>query len=277
MRLRRLGIIGSGAISSLLMEALARELAEPLELVAVLGTETGAPRAAAALEPMIGIVATQITAHWHVEELIALEPELVVECAGHAALREHGPKLLEAGIDVIAVSIGALADPATKSGLEAAATYSGARLVLSSGALGGIDVIAAARLAGVHSVVYTSRKPPQAWRDTPAEALIDLANLTEQIVFFEGDAREAATCYPKNANVAAMIALAGPGFEATRVRLIADPHASGNAHEIELRSACADASIRIVGKPMPDNPRTSTTTAYALAREVLNRTNAISI
>ena len=275
MSLARLGIIGSGAIATLLMDALARELPKPLEAILVLGTQNGAPRAEAAFAPFVGRVAARIATTSAIDDLVAAAPDLVVECAGHGAVAAHVPRLLEHGIDVVLVSIGALADDALRGRIEAAGARGGARVVLSPGALGGVDLVSAARLAGIAAVTYTSRKPPAAWRDTPAEALLDLATLDREAIFFDGNARDAARLYPKNANVAAMIALAGPGFEATRVRLVADPDAGGNVHEITLASACADASFRITGKPMPDNPRTSTTTAYALAREVLNRVRPI--
>lgn len=276
MRLERLGIIGSGAIAGLLIEALSRDLDRPLEAIAILGTPDGAARARAAFEAHVGRAAARLAAHADVEALIAERPDLVVECAGHDAVRDHVPALLRAGIDVAIVSIGALADDAVRTRLEAAADAGAARLILSSGALGGVDALAAARLAGLDEVVYTSRKPPLAWRGTPAEAVTALDRIACETVLFEGDARRAALAYPKNANVAAMVALAGPGFERTRVRLVADPAATGNTHELTVRSACLDMTISLTGRPMPDNPKTSTTTAYALAREVLNRVGAIA-
>jgi aspartate dehydrogenase len=96
--------------------------------------------------------------------------------------------------------------------------------------------------------------------------------VAEPVAFYEGPARAAARDYPKNANVAAAVALAGVGFERTRVRLIADPGAAGNCHEIVMRSACADAIVSINGRASPANPKTSLTTGYSPARVVLNQT-----
>ena len=99
----------------------------------------------------------------------------------------------------------------------------------------------------------------------------DLDALAVETVIFSGNAREAAIQYSKNANVAATLALAGLGFEKTGVRLVADPGVSGNVHEYSVRSAAAEFTVRIEGKPSPDNPKTSVTTVYSVAREIFNR------
>jgi aspartate dehydrogenase len=93
----------------------------------------------------------------------------------------------------------------------------------------------------------------------------------EPTTFFEGTAREAARDYPQNANVAATVALAGRGMDATRVRLVADPGIAYNLHEVSVRSSAAEFTIRLEGRPSPDNPKTSLTAGYSIAREVLNR------
>jgi aspartate dehydrogenase len=176
-----------------------------------------------------------------------------------------------------AVSLGALADEALHAALVAAARGAGSRLVLPAGAIGGIDLLRAMATAGIEAVRYTSRKPPAAWRGTPAEGLVDLGAIEGPVAFFEGDARAAARDYPRNANVAATVALAGIGFERTRVRLIADPGASANLHEVSVRSAAANFEMRIEGVPSAANPRTSAATVHSLAREVLNRRAPLAI
>ena len=161
-------------------------------------------------------------------EYLSTVPGLIAECAGHSAVAEFGEKALRRGIDFLVISIGALADAGLRARLEAAAEAGGAKLILPAGAIAGADALTAARIGGLERVVYTSRKPPASWRGTLAEDARDLNSLTEPTVIFEGAADEAATLYPRNANVAATIALAGAGFDRTDVRLVADPDAGGS-------------------------------------------------
>jgi aspartate dehydrogenase len=265
----RLGIIGYGAVAEILLSGLAAGEARPAELVCLAKPEARERAEAllarhAALAPARRIVTS-------CADFVAADLDLAVECAGQDALRAYGAAVLAAGIDLVPASVGALADDALHAALRAAAEGAGARLQLPAGAVGGLDLLGAARLAGIDTLTYVSRKPPLAWRGTPAEDLIDLGAVTAETAFYEGTARAAARDYPKNANVAAAIALAGVGFERTQVKLVADPAAGGNTHEIVLHSACADMHLRIEGRAAPSNPKTSQTTGFSLARLVLNR------
>lgn len=204
------------------------------------------------------------------------EAPLVVEAAGHAALAAHGPTVLEAGGALIAASVGALADDGLRAALEGAATAGGGRLILPPGAVGGVDILAALSLRGPVDVIYTGRKPPAAWAGTPAEDAAraagpgGLAALTAPLTIFEGSAREAALAFPKNANVAATLALAGPGLDATRVRLVADPAATGNAHEWAATGDFGRVAFAVEAAAIGGNARTSATTAWSLVRAVRN-------
>lgn len=268
MSIARLGIIGSGAIATKLVEVLAGELAQPLERLVCLTSSRSADCACRAFSALEGKVARAVTVTTDLDAFLAQRPDLVAECAGHDSVRDYGAPILAAGGSLLVVSTGALADDALHRRLLAAGTGR-ARLIISAGALTGFDFVTAARLSGAERIDYTSSKPPLAWRGTPAEALLDLDAVAAPTTFFEGDARAAARSYPKNANVAATIALAGVGFEKTHVRLVADPDAGGNVHEITLVSTSANARFRIAGIPSPDNPKTSLSTAYSLAREIL--------
>ena len=141
--------------------------------------------------------------------------------------------------------------------LKSAAQDGNSRILLPAGAIGGIDAIAAMRVAGLSSVRYRSRKPPAAWRGSPAEQVVDLGALTQRTVLYRGTAGEAALLYPQNANVAAAVALAGLGFDLTEVELVADPDAPGNVHEIEAEGAAGRFAIQLQGKPSRSNPKTS--------------------
>ena len=268
-----LGLIGYGTIARGLVGILNREDAAPSEVTAL-----SRPQSADRVQDTLGRnthgKARVVT---DVDALVAAKPDLVVECAGHGAVREHATAVLRAGVETVIVSIGALADDALYSELVKAAKAGGTRFVLPPGAIGGIDLISALRASGITEVTYSGRKPPLAWAGTPAEDAVDLADLKSETVFFTGNAREAAIQYPKNANVAATLAFAGIGWENTRVRLIADPNVTRNVHEYTVASGGADYSIRIEGHPAPDNPKTSVTTVYSVAREVMNRQREVAI
>ena len=201
---------------------------------------------------------------------------LMVDCAGHAALAQHGPAILERGIDLVTVSLGALADTDLESTLTDAARRGNAQLHLASGAIGALDALRAAKVGGLTNVTYTGRQPPRGWKGSPAEDRLDLDMLATAATHFDGTAREAATTYPKNANVAAAVALAGAGFDATQVRLIADPDVTANIHEIHATGAFGQFHFRIEGHALPDNPRSSAlaamSTVAAIERQIASIT-----
>ncbi|QBF25707.1 aspartate dehydrogenase [Pseudomonas tructae] len=204
-------------------------------------------------------------------------PDLLVECAGHKAIEEHVLPALERGIACLIVSVGALSEPDLVERLEAAAARGNTRIELLPGAIGGIDALSAAKVGGLDSVDYTGRKPARAWKNTPAEQVCDLDAIDQATVIFEGSAREAARLYPKNANVAATLSLAGLGLDRTRVTLIADPRSDENVHHFEARGAFGGFEMSLRGKPLQANPKTSALTVYSVVRALGNHAHAISI
>ena len=195
--------------------------------------------------------------------------DVVLDCAGHQALAQYGPDILRRGLNLVTVSIGALADPDLEAALTDAARAGGSQLILASGAIGALDALRGAAVGGLTRVTYTGRKPPQGWKGSPAEAVLDLTALGDTAqTHFSGTAREAALKYPKNANVAAAVASAGPGFDDTRVDLVADPTVQANIHEIEAEGAFGRLVFRIEGASLPDNPRSSALAAMSVVDAV---------
>jgi aspartate dehydrogenase len=203
-------------------------------------------------------------------ELLELAPTVAAECAGQGAVRAHAAEVLSAGTDLVVISTGALAEAGLLEELTSRAKRSGSRLIIPAGAIAGIDGLASLKLAGLSDVTYTSTKPPIAWRGTRAEEAVDLFALSEATVFFEGSAREAALSYPKNANLAATVALAGLGLDRTLVRLIADPRADGNTGTINAQSTVGSMRVVMTGAAS-DNPKTSASTAFSVLHALRSR------
>ena len=213
----------------------------------------------------------------HEVDSLSVPFDLAVDCAGHPALRQHGAAILSRGTDLITVSSGALGDAGLYDELEAAARQGEAQLRVVSGAIGALDVLGSAKAGKLAAVTYRGRKPPQAWRGSPAEDKLDLDNVTEPAVHFTGSARDAALEYPKNANVAASVALAGLGLDETTVELIADPGVKRNIHEVVAEGDFGRFEFRVEGQSLPDNPRSSALAAMSVVREIISSTSPIVI
>lgn len=261
-------MIGCGAIGTAILELLKADAGLTITTVVVPDRSIAAAQARLDKLGLQAHVASQVP-HNHID--------LVVEVAGHAAIEQHVLPALARGIPCIIVSIGALSEPGMPERLEAATLAGGVQAQLVAGAIGAIDALAAARTGGLDQVRYTGRKPPQAWKGTPAEQGVNLDNVTQAIVIFEGNAREAALLYPKNANVAATVSLAGLGLEHTQVRLIADPAVTDNVHTVEAAGAFGQFELTMKNKPLASNPKTSALTVYSAVQALRNRVAGVYI
>jgi aspartate dehydrogenase len=191
------------------------------------------------------------------------EAEIVVECAPAALLRELAEPALARGRLVMVLSCGALLD---NFDLVEFAHRHGGRILVPSGALLGLDAIAAAAEGGISSVRMITRKPPRGLVGAPylAENAIDIDGLSEPKRVFTGTARDAARGFPANVNVAAALALAGIGPDRTTVEIWADPSVTRNTHRIEVEATAARFSMQIENVPTEENPRTGQITALSV-------------
>jgi aspartate dehydrogenase len=263
MRIQELTLIGFGAIGRSVYQRMLGHAGVRITHILV-------------SQPKVAALQAELGSGVTVTHQVPGSTPLVLECAGHTALTAHVLPALQRGTECAVLSIGALSEPGLPEQLQAAAEQGGTQLHLLAGAIGGIDAISAARQAGLDSVTYTGRKPPAGWRGSPAEQLMNLDALTEPTVILDATAREAARLYPKNANVAATLSLAGLGLDHTRVRLIADPGVTDNIHEFEAKGAFGEMHVRMRGKPLADNPKTSALTVLSAVRFLHNRTASVT-
>ncbi|MBC2857527.1 aspartate dehydrogenase [Stappia sp. 28M-7] len=261
-----IAIIGFGGITRTLLASLAGNKAVRVKNIVVRPERIGAPDHSWQDARFVGSIG----------ELDA-DVDTVIEAAGHAGLRQHAGDVVASGGRLVLASSGALADDAFRKGLEATARETGAEIHVVSGAIGALDALATAQIAGRQAVRYTGIKPSRAWRGTPAEQCVDLDALSAPTTFFTGSAREVAQLYPANANVAATVALAGPGFDETTVSLIADPGAVINRHVVEADGVLGSFRFETTATPLSINPRTSGTTVFSILSFLNSGSNSVRL
>jgi aspartate dehydrogenase len=194
---------------------------------------------------------------------LAGHADVVVECAPAACFLEAAQPAVAGGRILVTVSPGALL---SHMELVEQARKTGARIIVATGALLGLDAVRAAAEGAVGSVRMVTRKPPAGLASAPylAEHRISLEGLTQPLKVFEGNAREGARGFPANVNVAAALALAGIGPERTRLEIWADPTVARNTHRIEVEAEAARFSMTIENVPSDENPRTGRLTPLSV-------------
>lgn len=206
-------------------------------------TIDSARRIAGIVDQASGAAACAVCGTW--EELVSLRPDYIVESASPEAMRTIALAALEAGISLITLSIGALADPAFLAEVETAATENDARVHIVSGAIGGFDVLRTASLMGDCEVRFDTEKGPGSLEGTD---VYEDALRTERQTVFAGNAREAIALFPTKVNVAVAAALATVGPEKIKVSVTSTPGFTGDEHRITLTSDQVRAEISIYSK-----------------------------
>ncbi len=257
----RVGLIGYGAVGQDVSRLVVERAATDIVLVGALIRHPTSSR-----PPDHPKIVTTLSA------LLAEQPHVIVEAAGHEGLREHGPGLLRAGTDLLLISVGALADPDLLYDIEDAARQSGAQIRVASGAIGGLDALAAAALGTLTSVTHTMRKPPKTLLTSE-----ESAQLTDVREIFRGSARRAVKQFPEFLNVAAAVALAGRGFDLTEVRVLADPAVEHSLHEVRAEGEFGSFQFMIENKAISSQGRGARLVAMSIVHTLLMRRTSLVI
>lgn len=191
------------------------------------------------------------------------EADVVVECAPAAVFVEVAEPVVRAGRIFMPISVGALL---SHWHLVELAAQCGARIIVPSGALLGLDAVRAAAEGQIHSVHMVTRKPPRSLAGSPhiMQQGIDLDKIDRPLKVFEGTAREGAKGFPANVNVAAALGLAGVGVDQTHLEVWADPTVSRNTHRITVEADSVRFELKIENVPTEQNPRTGKLVALSV-------------
>ena len=159
------------------------------------------------------------------------------------------------------------------------ANETGARIIVPTGALLGLDAVRAAAEGDVASVTIETRKPPRGLEGAPylVENGIDVLGITTATLVFKGNAFDAARGFPANVNVAAALALAGIGPERTMVEIWGDPGVTRNTHTIRVEAASARLTMTIENVPSEENPRTGKITPLSILACLRGLTSTLKV
>jgi len=240
------GIIGCGVIGTLIAQAVEKGIVGCDGLILYDYNSEKAER----LQILLNVPAKIVM---NVDDMIKLKPMVIVEAASQEAVREYVDRILAKNVELIVMSVGALLDLNVKSD----------KVHFASGAIGGLDAISSAALAGIEEVILTTRKSPK----------ILNADSRQRNLVYEGNAREAVKLFPREMNVAATLALVA-GTQKVKVRVISDPEVDRNVHEIKVKWKHGDMFLRFENEPHPENPGTSALAAWSaieLLKELLEK------
>jgi aspartate dehydrogenase len=204
------------------------------------------------------------------------EADIVVEAAPASVFDRIAVPAIEAGRILVAASAGALLP---RMHLIERARRTGARIIIPTGALLGLDAVRAAAEGKVESVTIETRKPPRGLSGAPylEQRGIEVERIEAAQCVFEGNAFDAAAGFPANVNVAAALALAGIGPERTQVRIWADPSVTRNTHTIRVEAGAARFTMTIEGVPTEANPRTGKLTPLSMLACLRGLTSTLKV
>ncbi|RII18783.1 L-aspartate dehydrogenase [Streptomyces sp. YIM 130001] len=250
---RKVGVVGWGAIGRVAGDALAAGGIPGAELVCIVDNR---PLGETAPAPQMSF------------EQALDSCDLIVEAAGQGVVRQWGERVLSTGTDLLVASTGALTDDELAKRLLSAGP---GRVYFTGGAVGGLDLLQAVRgLGPLDSVTLTTTKLPstleQPWMDQ--ELLERMRSAAGPVIVMSGTARDVPVKFPRSTNVAASVALAVGDLDAVRVQVVADPGALRTRHVIEASGAHGAYRFEVAHAPDAANPATSRVVPYAVLRSL---------
>lgn len=260
----RIGLIGCGSIGEFLLETL--KDSEQFQGYVISAVFDAREKSASKLQNLSEIYDFKVFGT--LEAFLNSNIDIVVECATIQVVKDYAIRIMERK-DLLLVSIGALADDSLYEELQAISKSSGTKVYLPAGAIGGLELVKAANVMnGLKAVSLITRKPAAA---LPGEIV------EEEVILFEGSAKDAIKKFPTNANIAITLSLAGIGTEKTNVQIIADPTAEKNNHTIQVQGDFGEATFTIENNPSPTNSKTSYLTALSILSTLQSLDEQIAI
>jgi aspartate dehydrogenase len=219
---KKIGIVGCGFIGKSLAKAIREKFLDKAELYAVYDINLDAAKKLGKVLP--------------VSEFID-EVDIIIEAASPSVVRELVPLAIAKNKKILVMSTGGLLGMSLKDGVY-----------FPSGAIAGLDGLAAATQGEISKITLTTTKPQYS---------LNHHNLKEDTVVFSGKVEDAIAKFPKNINVCATLAIVSRKPEIISVNIIASPTVTRNIHKIDIEGDFGKMTCILENVPSPENPKTS--------------------
>jgi len=249
--LKRIGLLGCGAIGTQIAIAIDTGII-PAQLTHIFDTDKKTAENLVTKLKQKPIIVENV-------HLLSSNPvDLIVEAASQQAVSDNALSILQNRRDLMIMSAGALLDESVFEIISDACREFKKTVYLPSGAISGIDAIKSVRNE-LDSVTITTTKHPRSLKGAKffETSNLDIDNISDETIIFEGTASEAVRLFPKNVNVSALLSLAGLGSHETIVKVIANPNIGKNIHRIEAIGKFGKINIIVENIPDNTNPKTS--------------------
>lgn len=200
--------------------------------------------------------------------------DIIIECANKDVVSQllKFDEIDRKGFKLILISTGGLYQ--NKQVLE---KLKNCEIVIPVGAIAGLDAIKAVN-DEITSINLKTTKHPKSLEGAPFfdQSEINLSSINTAQTIWEGDVNEAVSQFPKNINVAASIYFASKCEDLT-IKIVADPNATSNMHEITCEGGFGKIYTRTENKPSPSNPKTSFLAVKSVVSILRNMNSSIKI
>ena len=253
----KIGLIGFGAIGQEIYKKISKGIVAGYNIVGIFSDDISTKK-----------ITKDIKCNSFVM-LLKKKPTIIIEAAGVLACKDYAEKILNNNIDFICLSVCAFADKNFFKKILFLSKKVKSKIYIPTGAIAGLDAIAAASLSKeIKSVKLIQRKPPKALL-TVAKA----KHLKKPKILFNKSARRVCKEFPKNSNIAATLSICGIGFDKTKVIIIADPKIKKNIAEIFAIGKFGKLKIILENNPSI-NPKTSRLAAMSIILSLKKRNNS---
>jgi len=180
--------------------------------------------------------------------------DLILETASAQFIRDWAVFILSSGIDLMALSTGPFVDQAFWERVCHTAYKSKSRIYIPSGAIGGMDILKAARLTRIDKLLLVSRQSSKNF-DIVENRELQSSFKNGPTLLFEGSAQEAVKRYPKHINIAATVLIATKAWNKLTVKLISDPSIKCAQHKLFMEGEIGKLSLKFTHRPVSESIR----------------------